>query len=73
MFFMGNKMKIDIYSKAVLTIIAGCLVLQTIDRFIPDVAAQSNRPTKVTICDINGNICADIRGGRDDGLVVAQQ
>lgn len=67
-------MKIDIYSRVVLTIIAGCLVLQTADRFIPDAAAQSSKPLKVTICDPNEVTCASVRYmGSYNGLVVSQK
>lgn len=66
-------MKSDNYTKIVLTVIAGCLVLQTLERFIPSAIAQGTRPIAVTICNTTGSVCADIRRGSADALVVAPQ
>jgi hypothetical protein len=74
-FEKGEKMKTDFYTKLVLTVIACCLVWQNVDHFVPVAEAQNSRPLKVTICDLSGYRCADIKNipGMNDGLVVSPQ
>lgn len=52
-------MKIDIYTKTVLTIIALSTSILALKEFIPIAYAQ-NRPSKVAICDETGNKCVDV-------------
>jgi len=63
-------MTTDLYTKAVLTVIALSLVTIALQHAIPSTFAQSSeRPMKVWLCDpINPNWCADI--GKSGGLVV---
>lgn len=61
-------MKIDFYTKAVLTVIALALSVIALQHSIPSAFAQS-QPIKVLLCDsTNPNWCADI--GKSGGLVV---
>jgi hypothetical protein len=50
-------MKIDLYTKAVLTVIAVCLVWMCVNGVMPVVGAQVARPapTPVLLVDANGN------------------
>lgn len=54
-------MAIDRYTKFVLTLIAICLSLLTIKAFrlLPEAYAQSDQPTRVTLCDPSGTSCGD--------------
>jgi hypothetical protein len=52
-------MKIDFYTKAVLTIIALSTSLLALKEIIPIANAQ-NRPSKVVICNEVGNKCVDV-------------
>src|SRR5262249_39571925 len=55
-FFARSFMKIDLYTKAVLTVIAFCLVWNTLNSVTPRVIAQAGppRPTPVIIVDAQG-------------------
>lgn len=59
-------MKPDLYTKAILTVIALALVVIAGEKIITEAHAQ-NRPTKVVICDAYGNKCAGIDGYGDSG------
>jgi len=61
-------MKSDLYTKAVLTVIALALVVIAAEKTITNAHAQ-NRPTKVVICDTYGNKCAGIDGYGDSGAL----
>ena len=62
-------MTTDLYTKAVLTVIALSLAIIALEHAIPSAFAQSNRPIKVWLCDpTNPNWCADI--GTSGGLFV---
>ena len=55
---------IDRYTKAVLTVIAVCLCLLTVQNFdaVPTAQADSNYIYKIAICDMR-NSCARVRDG----------
>jgi hypothetical protein len=56
--------KIDAYTKVVLTVIAAALSVIAIQNSVPIATAQS-RVTKVTICDPKlPSYCADVTSGR---------
>jgi hypothetical protein len=61
-------MKADLYTKAVLTVIAVALVVIAAEKTITNAYAQ-NRPTKVVICDAYGSKCAGIDGYNDNGAL----
>jgi len=61
-------MKLDLYTKAILTLIALALVVIAGEKVITEAYAQ-NRPTKVVICDSYGNKCAGIDGYGDSGAL----
>ena len=62
-------MTTDLYTKAVLTVIAIALSGIALQHAIPSAFAQSNRPIKVLLCDpTKPDWCADI--GRAGGLIV---
>ena len=59
----------DRYTKTILTVIAGCLLVQTADKIVTPAHANTNRiaavlermiesPQKVVICDVSGQSCA---------------
>jgi hypothetical protein len=50
----------DAYTKSVLTIIAGALVVIAVQNAIPEANAQRERPMQVTICDPRGTECAGL-------------
>ena len=52
-------MKIDFYTKSVLTIIAISTSALALKEFVPIAHAQ-NRPTKVVICNEDGSRCVDV-------------
>jgi hypothetical protein len=62
------KMKPDLYTKVILTVIALALVVIAGEKIITDAHAQ-NRPTKVVICDSYGSKCAGIDGYNDSGAL----
>jgi hypothetical protein len=64
----GEKMKPDLYTKVVLTVIALALVVIAGEKIITDAHAQ-NRPTKVVICDSYGSKCAGIDGYNENGAL----
>jgi hypothetical protein len=53
-------MKIDIYTKGVLTVIAGALVAIVVQNGVSTATAQSGGITKVALCDPLYGVCADI-------------
>jgi len=59
-------MQIDLYTKAVLTVIAVSLSAIALQHTIPSAFAQNNQPVKVIICDPNfyPAECASVRGSR---------
>lgn len=65
-------MKIDNYSKAVLTVIAAALVIIAAENLVRPSLAQTNIQ-KVAICDLTGQYCAGVRNNWTNvggGLVV---
>ncbi len=56
-------MKVDAYTKTMLTIIAIALTILVFQNSIRDVEAGSNNIQKVIICDRTGYSCAKISGG----------
>lgn len=48
------------YSDKVLTVIALCLIIQTISQITWVESAYAARPTTVTICELKGTVCADM-------------
>ena len=62
----------DRYTKTVLTVIAGCLLIQTAQDLSIIEKAHAQTDVKVNICDLVGQHCADVRPNGDgtDGLVV---
>jgi hypothetical protein len=64
----GEKMKPDLYTKVILTVIALALVVIAGEKIITEAHAQ-NRPTKVVICDAYGSKCAGIDGYNDSGAL----
>jgi hypothetical protein len=57
-------MKIDLYTKSVLTVIAFSLSVIALKNTIPSAFAQSNSPVKVVICDEHvASVCADVSLG----------
>jgi hypothetical protein len=63
-----KKVKPDLYTKVILTVIALALVVIAGEKIITDAHAQ-NRPTKVVICDSYGSKCAGIDGYNDSGAL----
>lgn len=63
-----EKMKPDLYTKVILTVIALALVVIAGEKTITNAYAQ-NRPTKVVICDSYGSKCAGIDGYSDSGAL----
>ena len=63
-----EKMKPDLYTKVILTVIALALVVIAGEKIITDAHAQ-NRPARVVICDSYGNKCAGIDGYGDNGAL----
>ena len=63
-----KKMKSDLYTKAVLTVIALALVVIAAEKTITNAYAQ-NRPAKVVICDSYGSKCAGIDGYNENGAL----
>ena len=63
-----EKMKPDLYTKVILTVIALALVVISGEQTITNAYAQ-NRPTKVVICDSYGSKCAGIDGYNDSGAL----
>jgi len=57
-------MKMDKYTKVVLSVIAVCLMLLVIENGIPSAHAVSG-VSKVAICDKTGQFCAEILHSRD--------
>ena len=57
---------IDKYTKAVLTVIAVCLCLITVQmiNIIPAAQAANDKINKIAICDLSGKYCAEIFNGR---------
>jgi hypothetical protein len=61
-------MKVDLYTKSMLTIIALMLTFLTVRLYIPDANAQTWQPfiftpsgaLVVTICDANELLCAEV-------------
>lgn len=54
-------MQIDLYTKGVLTVIAGALVAIIVQNGVSTATAQSDRITKVAICDVQfTSNCADV-------------
>jgi hypothetical protein len=64
-------MKIDLYTKTILTIIAICLMALTLEFTVTKAYAQ-NGPTRVTICNIDGTACVDVKrvGPNIDAMLV---
>ena len=60
---------IDRYTKAVLTVIAVCLCLLTVQNLniVPTAQASGTQIHKIAICDMNGN-CARVYDGALDTL-----
>lgn len=67
-------MKVDRYTKGILTYIAICLSIITLKEIgvIPNAYAQTG-PQPVVICDARQSRCADVRptGNGTDGLVIS--
>jgi hypothetical protein len=56
-----DEMHIDCYTKVVLTLIAGALLLIAAENLLGPARAQSGSGvTKVAICNINGSVCASV-------------
>lgn len=60
-------MKIDKYTKVILSIIAFNLTIMSVKAFIPEVRAAMPEIQKVAICDIDTNRCARIGGVSSNG------
>tara|TARA_R110000803_G_scaffold133730_2_gene200877 strand:+ start:81 stop:302 length:222 start_codon:yes stop_codon:yes gene_type:complete len=62
-------MKIDLYTKGILTVIALSLVVMAFKDVSPvnEAFAQSNKVHKIAICNSDGEPCASIRT-RDSGV-----
>ena len=67
-------MSMDRYTKFILTYIAICLSLITLNEIgvLPNAHAQRGGPQPVVICDATSSKCADVRstGTGVDGLVI---
>lgn len=64
-------MKIDLYTKAILTIIALCLMALILEFTVTKAYAQ-NRPARVSICNVDGTACVDVKrvGPNVDAMLV---
>ena len=51
-------MKIDLYTKATLTVIAICLGILSFDKVIP--LAEAAAPPQITVCGPRGSYCVDV-------------
>ena len=62
-------MLIDNYTKLIMTVIAGALVVIALKEkgIIPTATAQSSGVQKIAICEVTGMWCADVLKGGDGG------
>lgn len=60
-------MKVDKFTKIILSVIALNLTIISVQSFIPEASAVAPDVQKVAICDIDTNRCARIGGVSTDG------
>jgi hypothetical protein len=70
----ASVMKIDLYSRVMLTVIAAALVSLVIENFVaPSVAQPGVSVTRVAICDINGERCASVGASATGSALVVMR